>query len=87
MSAKGKTKDELFLLKLHQLACAAGGPTAEVNRYVVGAAVGLSEKAVNAIVVLLAQANFVKKGKEEASLYLTANGLRFIESVITPRAS
>ncbi|HEY2810333.1 MAG TPA: hypothetical protein VGJ00_02955 [Rhabdochlamydiaceae bacterium] len=74
MSQKATTKDELFLVKLHQLALQQGSFESEIDRYTVGRAIGQNDRGVNAIVVLLAKANFVKKG-EGSAVYLTALGL------------
>lgn len=80
MSQKATTKDELFLLKLHQMSLARGSPTEEVDRFAIGRAIGQNDKGVNAITNLLCQANFVKKG-EGNSLYLTSNGIRLVEEL------
>lgn len=73
-----KTKDELFLLKLYELAVALGDPFHEVDRYFVGRAVGQNDKGIEPIVRLLAQANFIKNGEVENGVYLTPHGLRLV---------
>jgi hypothetical protein len=78
---KSTTKDELFLLKLHQMALASGDPTAEIDRYVIGQAIGQNDKGIDTIVKHLAQANFIKKG-EGSVLYLTENGLGLIDVLL-----
>lgn len=86
MNKKSTTKDELFLLKLFEMATKLGGPEVEVDRYVVGRAIGQNDKGINAIVRHLAQANFVKKGEGEA-LYLTPHGLKLVELISQERHS
>lgn len=73
MGGKAKTKDEQFIIKTYEMALSIGGPFEEVDGVVVGAAVGLSPKAVQTIVNLLAKANFVKK-REDERLCLTKRG-------------
>lgn len=78
MNKKSTTKDELFLLKLYEMATALGSSDEEIDRYAIGRAIGQNDKGVDTIVKHLAQANFVKKGSEHA-LYLTPHGLRLVE--------
>lgn len=75
---KKTTKDELFLLKLHEFALNSGSFEEEVDRYSIGRAIGQNDHGVDTIVRHLAQANFIKKGEEDA-VYLTQNGLNLIE--------
>ena len=75
------TKDELFLIKMHQMALAKGDLEAEIDRYLVGRAVGLNDRGIDTIVRTLCQTNFVKKGEDNA-IYLTPNGLRLIEELL-----
>jgi hypothetical protein len=84
MNKKATTKDELFLLKLYEMACAIGGPEEEIDRYVIGRAIGQNTKGVNAIATLLAQANFVKKGDGD-SLYLTPHGIKLVMQIAKER--
>jgi hypothetical protein len=84
MNRKATTKDELFLLKLYEMATKLGGPEEEVDRYVVGRAIGQNDKGINTIVKHLAQANFVKKGEGEA-LFLTPHGLKLVELISQER--
>lgn len=72
------TRDELFLLKLYNMALTLGSPWEEVDRYVVGQAVGQNDKSVDNIVKLLAQTNFIKKGEGRA-IYLTEQGKSLID--------
>jgi hypothetical protein len=78
---KGTTKDELFLLKLYELASQQGDPQEAFDRFQVGRAVGLNDKGANVIARDLAQANFIKKGEGEA-VYLTDNGLWLVRSLL-----
>lgn len=80
MSQKAMTKDELFLMKLHELATDQGDFEQQVDRFIVGRAIGKNDRGVNAIVVLLAKANFVKKGEENA-VFLTALGLQLVQQL------
>ncbi len=75
MNKKSTTKDELFLLKLYEMANARGSPEEEIDRYAIGRAIGQNDKGIDTIVKHLAQANFVKKGHGNG-LYLTPHGLR-----------
>jgi hypothetical protein len=80
MNRRSTTKDELFLLKLYEMASKLGSPEEEVDRFAVGRAIGQNDKGISAIVNLLAQANFVKKGEGEA-IYLTPHGLKLVASL------
>lgn len=80
MNKKATTKDELFLVKLHQIASSRGDYTNPINRYEIGRAIGQNDKGIDTIVNLLAQANFVKKG-DGGSVRLTSNGLELVEQL------
>lgn len=80
MNQKAKTKDEQFMIKLHELAMAQGDFAQEIDRFRVGRAIGQNDRGVNAIVVLLAKANFVKKGEGDA-VYLTELGVQLVQSI------
>ena len=84
MTQKATTKDELFLIKLHELALSHGDFDKEVDRFSVGRAIGQNDRGVNAIVVLLAKANFVKIG-EANNVYLTALGLDLVQTLLIER--
>lgn len=77
MAQKATTKDELFLIKLHEMAVALGDPHEEVDLYAVGRAIGQNDKGSSTISRLLCQANFVKKG-EGSAIYLTSHGLNLV---------
>lgn len=84
MNRKSTTKDELFLLKLYEMASQLGHPEEEIDRYVIGRAIGQNDKGVDTIVKHLAQANFVKKGSGTA-LYLTPHGMKLVEQIAKER--
>jgi hypothetical protein len=84
MTKKATTKDELFLIKLHELALLQGDYTLEIDRFVIGRAIGQNDRGINAIVVLLAKANFVKKG-EGMAVYLTALGADLVKTLQAER--
>ncbi len=82
---KATTKDELFLIKLHELALLKGDYEQEIDRFTIGRAIGQNDRGINAIVVLLAKANFVKKGEAEQAVYLTALGLELVQILVLER--
>jgi len=79
MGQKATTKDELFLVKLHELACLKGDETTAIDRFIIGRAIGQNDKGVCAIVDLCAKANFIKKDSDN-SVYLTPQGLQFVQN-------
>ncbi len=81
MGHKSITKDELYLVKLSQLAQTLGDPYAEVDRYAVGQAMGQNNKSVDNIVRMLAQTNFIKKGEGNA-IYLTPQGEGYVDTLL-----
>lgn len=81
MTKKGTTKDELFLLKLHELATKRGEPQEAVDCFEIGRAIGQNDKGTCVIARTLAKANFVKKTDEDA-VYLTDNGLRLVQVLL-----
>ena len=73
MGQHSRTKDERFILKMYEVASKTGDIEFVVNRYEIGRSIGMQEKGVDTICVLLGQANFIKKaGKEE--IFLTPQG-------------
>ncbi len=78
MQRRATTKDELFLIKLHQLALLEGDDCTPIDRFVIGRAIGQNDKGICTIVDLCAKANFIKKG-EGNHVYLTAHGLKFVQ--------
>ncbi|NDD58158.1 MAG: hypothetical protein EBZ47_02740 [Chlamydiae bacterium] len=80
MKNKSITKDELYLIRLFDLAQKLGDTFAEVDRYAIGQAIGQNNKSVDNIVRMLAQTNFVKKGEGD-SIYLTPQGEKYVETL------
>ena len=76
MTKKSLTRDELYLVKLLEIA-----GFEEIDRYLVGQAMGQNNRSVDNIVRMLAQTNFIKKGKEN-SIYMTQNGESLVKSLI-----
>lgn len=81
---KSTTKDELFLLKLYELAVKKGNPEKEIDRYVIGKAIGMQNHGIDTIIKHLAQANFIKKCPDHC-IYLTLNGISLVEFLRTER--
>ena len=81
MNKKATTKDELFLLKLHELAGQLGDAQEEIDRYAIGRAIGQNDRGANVIARDLAAANFIKKGEGEA-VYLTDHGLSLVHLLL-----
>ncbi len=81
MNKKATTKDELFLLKLYELASLKGDVQEEIDRYIVGRAIGQNDRGANIIARDLAAANFIKKGEGEA-VYLTEHGLSLVRILL-----
>jgi hypothetical protein len=79
MSEKKKSKEERFLLKLHELAEASGDPENEVDRYEVGSAIGVNPKGTDHSVQMLTKNNFIKKS-EDNLIYLTPLGCSFLKN-------
>ena len=50
-----------------------GDKFSELDRYIVGQAIGQNNRSVDNMVRMLAQTNFIKKG-EDNNVYLTKNG-------------
>jgi hypothetical protein len=81
MNQKAMTKDELFLLKLYEFAFKSGDTRLEVDRFVIGRAIGQNDRGANVIARDLAQANFIKKSDGNA-VYLTDHGLRLVQFLL-----
>ncbi|MBI3236451.1 MAG: hypothetical protein HYZ48_01885 [Chlamydiales bacterium] len=81
MSKPATTKDELFLLKLYEMALKQGDAHAPIDRYAIGRAIGQNDKGIDTISRLLAQANFIKKG-EGVCVYLTPHGLTLVHKLL-----
>lgn len=75
------TKDERFLIKLYEMATSQGDVEGQIDRYLIGKAIGQNDKGIDTIVRTLAQTNFIKKGEGNA-VYLTSNGLALLRILI-----
>lgn len=75
-----KTKEERFIISLYESAKLTGDQYAVLDRYAVGARIGLQPRGVNAITRTLAQANFIKVlGRTE--IKLSPNGLELVQTL------
>lgn len=81
MTKKGTTKDELFLLKLYELAARRGEPQESIDCFEIGRAIGQNDKGSSVIARTLAKANFVKKTDGDA-IYLTDHGLHLVQVLL-----
>lgn len=77
-----RTKEELFMLRLYEMANLSGDVTKLHDRYAIGAGIGLSYRVVNAICNTLLQANFIKK-EGEAGIYLTPRGITLVQTLLS----
>ena len=76
------TKDETYLVKLYRMANALGDPFHEINRYEVGKALGHGDKSVDGIVRMLAQTNFIRKGRGDA-VCMTPHGMKLVADLLS----
>ncbi len=83
MNQKKTSKEELFLSKLYEFASAKGDPQAEVDRYKVGEANGVNNKAIDNIVQVLTK-NGLNWKSDEKMIHLTDFGLRFVKENLSP---
>lgn len=74
--SRAKTKDERFMLAVFQEV--QDDFDKVVDRYVIGAKIGLQSRGVDATCNLLIQANFLKK-RSQTEVSLTENGKRLVE--------
>lgn len=81
MVQKSRTKDESFMVKLHEEASKLPDIYDPLDRYQIGEMIGMQKKGVDTICVLLAQANFIKK-HGPVDVALTPNGIRLVEAII-----
>ena len=81
MSTNRLTRDEVYLVKLAEIAESLGDKFQEIDSYKVGQAIGQNNRSVDNIVRMLAQTNFLKKG-EGTLIYLTKNGEALISSLL-----
>jgi len=80
MSQKKKSKEELFLKKLYELAKQSGDVENDVDRYAVGKLVGEHEKGADNTVQMLVKNGFLKRG-EGSNVYLTERGIHFVKEL------
>ena len=67
------TKEEKFLLKLHDLANIKGDPFMPIDRHLIGKALGFGEPSTNNIVKVLSLSHLIKKIGDK-KVHLTDNG-------------
>lgn len=72
------TKDEKFLLMLHEEAMKMGDPYHPIDRYMIGKKLGLHPHGTEIICRNLGQTNFIKK-EEDNTVYLTPHGERLVQ--------
>lgn len=84
MTKKATTKDELLLLKLHEMALREGDPFGAIESHALGRAIGQNDRGTYTIIRDLAQANFIKKADGDA-IYLTSNGLALVNQLLAER--
>lgn len=82
MSQKKKSKEEMFVLKLYELAMKTGDPENEVDRYAVGKLVGEHTKGADHTVQLLTKNGFTKRG-DGSLVYLTKGGVALAQELIS----
>ncbi|MDR2539590.1 MAG: hypothetical protein LBC45_03150 [Chlamydiales bacterium] len=81
MTQKAMTKDEIFVLKLYELAVQSGAPYEQIDYLEVAKFIGQNIKGAQIIARDLAQANFIKKA-EGNKIYLTDHGLKLVAQII-----
>jgi predicted transcriptional regulator len=82
MSRGERTKEERFLIKLFEAATRKGSYDTPIDRDTIGLAANLHTRQTQAICNQLLKTNFIKKGELD-QIYLTPNGLRLVESLIS----
>lgn len=81
MTQKAMTKDEIFVLKLYELSMQLGTPYEQINYLEIARAIGQNNRGAQVIARDLAQANFIKKAKEDR-IYLTDHGLKLVNEIM-----
>ena len=81
MTQKAMTKDEIFVLKLYELAMQLGTPYGQIDCLEIARAIGQNTKGAQVIARDLAQANFIKRA-EGSHIYLTDHGLKLVNQII-----
>ena len=67
------TKEEKFLLKLHDLAIVKGDPFTPIDKNLISKALGLGEPSTNNIIKVLSMSHLIKKIGDK-KVHLTDNG-------------
>lgn len=81
MMMGGFTPDEKFLIALYTITQAQDDPEVPVDSHLVGKSVGMKERQVDAICILLLRANFIKR-TDKHSISLTPNGERLVKNLL-----
>lgn len=76
MSQKKTSKEERFLQLLAELA--KGDPEAEIDRYVIGRAMGENTRSTDHSVQMLTKNNFIKK-TDDNKVHITQQGIDFLK--------
>jgi len=76
MSQKKTSKEERFLQKLNELA--NGDPEVEVDRYLIGRAMGENTRSTDHSVQMLTKINFIKK-TDDNKIHITPLGINFLK--------
>jgi len=74
-----RTKEEMFLIKLYEMAEKLGDAFTFINPSLVGKAIFVKDKRVQNIIQQLTQANFTRKS--DGLISLTPHGLRLVENL------
>lgn len=82
MAKKSRTRDELFMICLYELALERGAIDTAIDRYEVGKRSHIAALATDTICKLLAQANFIKKSEEGMSVSLTKHGENLVYNLL-----
>ncbi|MCB1108465.1 MAG: hypothetical protein KDK44_02310 [Chlamydiia bacterium] len=77
-----KTKEENFLLKLHELALIQGDIHTSIDCYLVGEKLGFGTASVNNIVQVLASCHFIKKDGDK-KVHLSDNGVVLVNQLMS----
>ena len=77
MTERKKSKEERFIIKAFEFA--SGNPDSELDRYVVGRAIGEHDKSIDNVVQLLTKNGLIRKG-EDQFISLTAAGIHFVKT-------
>jgi Mn-dependent DtxR family transcriptional regulator len=76
-----RTKEERYIIRLYELAQAAGDIDHRVNKYQLGQSINMSPKLVNAICKVLMRTNFIKFADND-QIYITRNGKNLAKTLL-----